>query len=320
MHACQAQESAPRSEHVIESPRTQLVPIETSVLDTHGDFIGGLAQNSFRVLDNGVDEPIQFFAPVEAPAQVLLLLETSPAVYLIHNQHLAAASALVEGLAPDDQVALVTYDERPEAALGFTSDKSRLLAALDKTQYTIGMGDLKLYDSISAMLDWLARMAGKREIVLLTTGLDSSPPARWEALAQKLRGEDVVIFCVALGGPLRVESAQRPKTKKAASPGKAESKSAQAFGTADEVLRSLAAMTGGRAYFPKSDQDFAPIYREIASAMRHQYVLGITPAHDNQFHTLTVEVGSSSSQPDPGRAKPTEYRVLARSGYLAPGP
>ncbi|HXX71270.1 MAG TPA: VWA domain-containing protein [Candidatus Acidoferrum sp.] len=297
------------------------MPIETSVLDTHGDFVGGLAENSFRVLDNGVDEPIQFFAPVEAPAEVLILLETSPAVYLIHNQHLAAASALVEGLAPGDQVALVTYDERPEAALGFTTDKTSLLAALGKTQYTIGAGDLKLYDSLSVVLDWLARMAGKREIVLLTTGLDSSPPARWEALAQKLRGEDVVVFCVALGGPLRGESGQKPRGKKIS--GKApdpKSNSTDAFGQADAVLRSLATMTGGRAYFPQSDQDFAPIYREIASAMRHQYVLGIVPAHDNQFHTLTVEVGSSSSQPDPGRAKRSEYQVLARSGYLAPAP
>ena len=323
MHACRAQEPAPQSEHVIESPRIQLVPIETSVLDTHGDFVGGLAQNTFRVLDNGIDEPIQFFAPVEAPAEVLILLETSPAVYLIHNGHLAAASALVEGLAPDDQVALVTYDERPEAALGFTSDKSRLLAALGKTQYTIGMGDLKLYDSISAVLDWLARMAGKREIVLLTTGLDSSPPARWEALAQKLRSEDVVIFCVALGGPLRGESAKKPKGKRADPSRNArnpESKSADGFGKADEVLRSLATMTGGRAYFPQSDRDFAPIYSEIASAMRHQYVLGIVPAHDNQFHTVTVEVGRSSNRPDPARAKRAEYQVLARSGYLAPGP
>ena len=209
-HACHAQESASGFEHVIQSPRTQLVPLETSVLDKRGDFVGGLTQDSFRVLDNGVDVPIQFFAPVDAPAEVLVLLETSPAVYLIHNQHLAAAYALVEGLAPRDEVALVTYDETPATILPFTSDKSGLLAALDKMQYMIGMGDLKLYDSLSQVLDWLAAMKGKREIVLLTTGLDSSPPSRWDALAQKLRGQDVVIFSVALGGSLRGEQAKKP--------------------------------------------------------------------------------------------------------------
>jgi Ca-activated chloride channel homolog len=323
-HACQAQKSVPGSDHVIQSSSTQLVPIETSVLDKRGDFVGGLTQDSFRVLDNGVDAPIQLFAPVEAPAEVLVLLETSPAVYLIHNQHLAAAYALLEGLAPNDQVALVTYDETPKTILSFTSDKSGLLTALDKTQYMIGMGDLKLYDSLSQVLDWLRAMTGKREIVLLTTGLDSSPPSRWEALAQKLRGQDVVIFSVALGGPLRGEPAKKPKGKRAASSDNTGplatqgSKSRDAFRQADEALRSLATMTGGRVYFPQADQDFAPIYREIASAMRHQYVLGIVPAHDNQFHTLTVEMGSSQS--DPAQTKRTEYRVFARSGYLAPGP
>ena len=309
---CWAQE--PTEEHVIRSPGTQLVPIETSVLDKQGDFVGGLTQNSFRVLDNGVEAPIEFFAPVEAPAEVLILLETSPAVYLIHNQHLAAAYALVDGLAPDDQVALVTYDQRPETTLSFTSDKSALLAALERTQYTLGMGDLKLYDSVSAVLDWLVEMTGKREIVLLTTGLDSSPPSRWESLAQKLRGQDVVIFCVALGGGLRGDSGRKLKAEKARQD--SESKSTDAFRQADRVLRQLAAMTGGRVYFPQSDQDFAPIYREIASAMRHQYVLGIVPAHDNQFHTLTIEIG----HPDAAGVKSTDYRVFARSGYLAPGP
>jgi Ca-activated chloride channel homolog len=309
-----AQQSTPGSQHVIESPRTQLVPIETSVLDKQGDFVSGLTQDRFRVLDNGVGVPIQFFSPIESPAAVLILLETSPAVYLIRSQHLAAAYALIEGLAPDDQVALVTYDQAPRAVLSFTSDKSSVLAALNNTQYTIGMGDLRLYDSIAAVLDWLAGMTGKREIVLLTTGLDSSPPSRFDRLVEKLRGEDVVIFSVALGGPLRGESAQKRKGKQPAS--SSASKSADAFGQADLVLRSLATMTGGRAYFPQSDQDFAPIYREIASAMRHQYVLGIVPAHDNQFHTLTVEMVSPS---DRTPAKRAEYRVLARSGYLAPG-
>jgi Ca-activated chloride channel homolog len=303
------------------------VKIEASVLDKRGDFVGGLAHTSFRVLDNGIEQPIAFFAPVEAPAQVLVMLETSPAVYLIHDEHLAAAYALLEGLAPDDEVALVTYDLTPQAVLSFTSDKSALLATLDKVQYTIGMGDLNFYDSVSTVLDWLAPVNGKKTVVLLTTGLDSSPPEHWDALVQKLRGEDVVIFSVALGGPLRREPVKKPKQKKTAPAsqalgGEASAKSTggDGFAKADGALRSLATMTGGRAYFPQSDKDFAPIYHEIASALRHQYVLGIAPAHDNQFHTLAVEVLGSSSQPDATQAKRAEYRVFARAGYLAPGP
>jgi len=323
--SCPAQEANPPAQNPLKST-TELVKIETSVIDKRGDFVGGLAQNAFRVVDSGVEQPIVFFAPVEAPAQVLVMLETSPAVYLIQDQHLAAAYALLGGLAPDDQVALVTYDVTPHSVLSFTSDKSALLAALGQAQYTIGMGDLNFYDSLSTVLDWLAPVTGKKAIVVLTTGLDSSPLAHWDALLQKLRDEDVVIFSVALGGTLRGEPAKKPKRKKSAmtppdAEAAAQSASAAEFAKADNALRSLATITGGRAYFPQSDKDFAPIYHEIASALRHQYVLGIAPAHDNQFHALDVEVlGSSSRQPDAKPSNQAQYRVFARAGYLAPGP
>ena len=324
--ACSAQQPGPVTQRPIQSA-TELVKVETSVLDHDGNFLGGLAQSSFRIFDNGVEQPIAFFEPVEAPAQVLVMLETSPAVYLISEQHLAAAYALLDGLAADDEVALVTYDAAPRPALAFTADKPALLAALNRAQYTIGMADLNFYDSLSTVLDWLAPVTGKRAIVVLTTGFDSSPPAHWESLARKLRGNDVVIFSVALGGALRAAPPKKAKQKKSASTTNdsneqalAESITAAGFAKADDGLRSLAAITGGRAYFPQSDKDFASIYREIAVALRHQYVLGIAPAHDNQFHPLNVEVLGSSSHSDGRQTNQAQYRVFARAGYLAPGP
>jgi Ca-activated chloride channel homolog len=306
---------------------TEIVKVDVSVLNHDGDFVGGLAQSNFRILDHGSDQPIIFFAPVETPARVLVVIETSPAVYLIQNEHLAAAYALVYGLAPDDQVALATYDRAPRAVLDFTADKSALLAALGNVQYTIGMGELNFYDSVSALLDWLGPATGKKALVLLTTGLDSSSPARWDALVQKLRRQDVVIFSVALGESLRGGPGKKPKSKKtapkpdsdASEEGPSRSDVDAGFARADSALRSLAEITGGRAYFPQSAKDFAPMYREIASALRHQYVLGIQPAHDGQFHSLSVEV-VKNDEPLPSPPKPSEYRVLARSGYLAPAP
>src|SRR5271156_314561 len=139
--ASRAQESAPSAQHPIQAT-TEIVKVDVSVLDKHGEFVGGLDQKSFRVLDGGVEKPILFFAPVEAPAQVLVIVETSPAVYLIHNQHLQAAFALLDGLAPDDQVALATYDQAPRAILAFTNDKGALASVLGKIQYTLGFGEL----------------------------------------------------------------------------------------------------------------------------------------------------------------------------------
>ena len=123
----------------------------------------------------------------------------------------AAAYAFLDGLAPDDEVALVSYSQSPQAILPFTADKSALAAALSQIQYTLGMGDLNFYDSVSTVLDWIAPLHGKKAIVLLTTGLDSSPPERWDALAQKLRKDDTVLFAVALGGSLRHPAERKEK-------------------------------------------------------------------------------------------------------------
>jgi Ca-activated chloride channel homolog len=311
-----AQNSVPASQTPLVAA-TEIVKIDASVLDHQGNFVGGLSQSNFHVLDNGAPQPIAIFTPVDAPAQIMVMVETSPAVYLVHDQHLLAAYALLDGLAPADQVALVTYDEAPHAALAFTSDKSAFLAALNTMQFTIGMGDLNFYDCVSSVLGSLDPAAGKRALVILSTGLDSSPPARWDALVRKLRSEDVVIFAVALGGILRGEPS---KNRKAKNPEPPRSAADAQFAKADQALRSLAEITGGRAYFPQSEQDFVPIYHEIASALRHQYVLGISPQHDGEFHRLTVEPLDAAGQPLNAPGKKPAVRIFAREGYLAPAP
>lgn len=279
-----------------------------------GDFIAGLAQRNFKVLDNGTEQPVVFFTPTDAPAQIMVMVETSPAVYLIQTEHLTAAFALVDGLAPDDEVALVTYSQEPHGVLSFTTDKTALTNALGQIQYSLGMGQLNFFDSISTVVGWLAPLPGKKALVLLTTGLDSSTPARWDALVQKLRTQDVVIYPVALGGSLR-----RPldKKKKPATPA---SDGSLSFEAADKALFALADLTGGSAFFPMTPKEFFPVYHEIAAALRHQYLLGVPPVHDGKFHKLSVRVLDNDGQAPPKEGKNSVYRVFAREGYQAPAP
>lgn len=324
---CQSQEAAPPQQVIHVS--TELVKLNVTVLNGHGDFAGGLEKKDFRILDNGVAQPTIFFASVDSPAQVMVVVENGPAVFLIHDQHIAAAYALADGLAPDDQVGLVTYDQAPHLLLPFTSDKHALLDSLGKIQFVLGMGELNFYDSVSALIDSLPAEEGKRALVLLTTGLDSSPPERWDALAQKLRTQDVVIYSMALGGSFRNYTGKKAQPAKKSSKHAASEKDSPShsnpgdslsFARSTEALLSLAKITGGRAYFPQAQDDFAPMYREIASALRHQYVLGISPQHDAHFHSLTVQMVGSNGQPLALATKKPEYRIYAREGYLAPGP
>jgi Ca-activated chloride channel family protein len=303
---------------------SELVKLDVGVLDRDGHFAGGLERSDFRVWDNGVEKPVQFFSPIDSPERVLILVETGPAVYLIHEQHLQALSALLEGLGPSDEAALVTYDDSPRRVLDFTANKQALLDAISDAQFRIGTGDLNFYDSVSKVLDSLSDSVGKKAIVVLTTGLDSSPPSRWDALENRLRRDDVVIYSVGLGGSLRDSAPAQPKSKKPkhgakAPPPQSPSVGESAFARATTALLSIARITGGRTYFPQTQADYAPTYAEIAAALRHEYVLGISPDHDGQYHSLTVQVVGRGQPPKSGDKTP-DFRPFCREGYLAPTP
>jgi hypothetical protein len=120
-----------------------------------------------------------------------------------------------------------------------------------------------------------------------------------------------VIFPVALGGSLQADPKKKSKKVPAAP---------SVFAKGYSALNSLATITGGRAYFPASPKDFAAIYGEIAAMLRHEYVVGIAPTHDGQFHSLGVEVLEDAGAQSAPQTKKGAYRVFARQGYQAPQP
>ncbi len=78
---------------------TEMVQIGVSVLASGRRFRERSASGRIFVCwMAGNDQPLVFFAPTDAPAQILVMVETSPAVYLIQSQHIAAAYALLDGL------------------------------------------------------------------------------------------------------------------------------------------------------------------------------------------------------------------------------
>src|SRR5260370_1840903 len=96
------------------------VNVGVIVTDASGHFVEGLHRGDFHVFDSGIEQPLTDFAAIEEPAQVLLLIEAGPAVYLLEGGHLQAAYALLNGLSTGAPVAVVTYAQLPHAILDFT--------------------------------------------------------------------------------------------------------------------------------------------------------------------------------------------------------
>ncbi len=260
-----------------------LVIVEASVADGHGNFLGGLERSQFHVFDDGVEQPLAVFQTIQEPPEVCVLVETSPAVYLIQRQHLEAAYALLDGLPADAQVALATYDTATRVVMPFTTNRGALLGTLNGLQYFLGMGDLNFYDAVNSTLSWIELRNSKVALLVLSTGLDSSAASHWQALETRIETGYAPIFAVALGGELRdfkgkkAKRASGAKRKKDANdedvPFESAVPSAAAqgpagvqpnFERATHALRAISESSGGRAYFPAASKDFVRIYQEIA--------------------------------------------------------
>ncbi|MBZ5541272.1 MAG: VWA domain-containing protein [Acidobacteriia bacterium] len=309
------------------------VNVAVIVTDAQGKFVEGLRQEDFHVFDDGVEQPLTNFAAMDDPAQVVLLLESGPAVYLLEGSHVRAASSLLDGLAPGDRIAIVSYADRPSPVLDFTADLRTAAAALAGLRFNLGFGQLNLASSLVALYDSLASVPGKKTIVLLSTGVDTSPQPAWDALPARLLTGDVRIFAVSLGGELRAPppsgkpGKRRKQDKKnpspdAVSPEKAAA--AQGFAEADARLSAITAATGGRVFFPASPREYPAVYAQIAQLVRHEYSLGFAPpARDGQVHSLEVRIGPPSASPatpaaTPAPASRPAYRIDHRRAYLAP--
>jgi len=283
------------------------VNVGVVVTDEKGKFVEGLRREAFHVFDNGGEQRITEFAPIEEPGQVLLLVEAGPAAYFLQDANLFAADAMMKGLSEGDRVAVARYTDAPLGILDFTTDKVAAQAALSSIRFNLGFADLNLSSSLGSVLDWLERVPGKKTIVLISTGVDTSPASAATALQARLQVGDVRILCVSTSGPLR-NGKQGSKIK--------IQQTQDEFAAADRRLQAIADLTGGRAYFPLNGKAFQQTYKEVAEIVRHEYSLAFAlPMADGAVHSIDVKVDRSGAAGKPAAAT---HRVDHRRGYQAP--
>jgi VWFA-related protein len=303
------QEKQPQAVQV----RVERVNVGVLVTDQSGHLVEGLKREDFRVFDNGAEQALTGFAAIEEPAQVLLLIEAGPAVYLLESGHLQAANLLLKGLSPDDRVAVVRYAEAPARVLDFTANKRAAAAALERLQFNLGFGALNLSSSVSEVLNWMANIPGKKTIVLLSTGLDTSSQDGMTKVMGQLKVRDVRLLAISLAGGLQSPPPSKKKKPASTSRGRTD----EELERANELLKQMAESSGGRAYFPASEKEFDAVYGQIAQMVRHEYSLAFAPpAHDGLVHSIEVRV--NSPQAAAGKPKAAGYRVDHRKAYLAP--
>src|SRR3982074_2846351 len=174
---------------------TTLVTLPVSVTDRDGRYIPNLRKEDFRLWEDGVQQDIAFFASVDKPFSLVLMLDTSGSTRFRLEDIQDAAIAFVNQLRPDDRVMGVSFDDQVRVLTEFTSDRYRLRDAIRQTQTGNGT---RLYDAVDLVMNQrLNSVDGRKAIVLFTDGVDTtSRQASYQSNVRDAEELDALIYPV----------------------------------------------------------------------------------------------------------------------------
>ena len=301
-----------------------LVNVDVMVTTKDGQFIPGLKQENFRVAEDGVPQPLKHFAVSQAPITAVLLVEFASTNYVFMVQALQASYAFANTLKKDDWVAVAYYDMQPHIIVDFTQDKKAVYGALNEMRIP-GFSETNMFDALYDTLDRLDRVEGKKYVILVTTGIDSFSKLTYDKILKKVKDtKDVTIFPISVGFIMREYCETHPSYYcRMMSHGMGIEVHNIDYLQADNELRTFAAMTGGRAYFPRFEGELPELFGDISSDIRNQYTLSYSPSNtklDGTYRKLKVQVVAPDGGPLKVRdqkGKDVKIEVVAREGYTA---
>jgi VWFA-related protein len=298
-----------------------LVNVDVMVTSKDGQFIPGLHQNNFRVLEDGVPQDVTNFTVTQAPITAVLLVEFASTNYVFMRDALQASYSFANTLKKDDWVAVSYYDMQPHILVDFTQDKRAIYGALNELRIP-GFSETNMFDALYDTLDRLDRVEGKKYIILVATGIDTFSKLTLDKIMKKVKDtKDVTIFPISIGFILREMYEARGGTRAPHSLGIPLTQ--MDYLQADNEMRTFAAMTGGRAYFPRFQAEYGEDFQAIGDDIRHQYILSYHPTNtklDGTYRKLKVQVLAPDGGPlkvKDQKGKDVKIDVVARDGYTA---
>jgi len=210
--------ATPADDDEVERVSVHVVSVPVSVTDRDGRFVPDLKESDFLVSENGRDQSIAYFASVEQPFTVMLLLDTSGSTSLRLQDIQSAAIAFVNQLRPQDRVLPIAFDNDAVALLpGWASDRAVLTQAIRSARTGMIMEDkdrevrvgkdgkkvvfqhvnTRLYDAFYKSADTLRHVKGRKALILFTDGIDNSSRLATRASTLALAEElDALIYVI----------------------------------------------------------------------------------------------------------------------------
>jgi Ca-activated chloride channel homolog len=274
-----------------------LVPLSVTVTDPNKQFVRGLTANDFVVLEDGIEQEVQFFEATQVPLDLIMLLDTSSSMSDKMDVVREAAIGFLKTLRPGDRGSVVTFADSVDVVQSLTGDLATLEHAVRRTN---ARGATALHNAIYIALRQFGRLSDgdirRQAIAVLSDGEDTSSLLSFDDVLAAARKSGVGIYPIALQS--------KYSANRLASNGQR-----RYFSESEYALRMLAQETGAQAFFPLQVFELKDIYAAIAQELSAQYSIAYAPVNtraDGRFRRIVVRVASRP-----------ELRLRTRTGYTA---
>jgi len=255
-----------------------LVPV--SVTDALDRPFNTLSRESFRVLEDGVEQQIVSFAQEEAPVSLGLLFDSSGSMKNRLDASVESMKLLFRTTMPGDEYFVVQFSDTAHLLGGFTANPDEIHGRLGQVE---ARGWTALLDAIALGTHQMKSAKNQRRVLLiLSDGADNNSRFSESEIRNMVLEGDVRVYGIGLY--------HRPK-----------------------LLQQLAQETGGKVLIAQNLNELPDVVERLSREIRSQYVLGYSssnPHTDGKYRRVKVEV-----LPPPGTPP---LRASWRRGYYSP--
>ena len=267
---------------------SNLVPIPASVVDPKGIAVTGLKLEDFELRVDGQLKAISDMTRAETSVRLVMLFDNSGSLDAAREfEKQAARRFFRQVMRRTDEAAIYSIESESYLAQALTSD----VQLLERTIESFGKpeGSTSLFDAIIDAANYLKPYGGRRVMVIVSDGIETTSRNDFETTIQRVLASDCQIFIVQTGlydgANLRALAAERR-------------------------MEQISGQTGGAVYMPKTTDELREAFLQIAADLAHQYVLSYYPGderRDGRFHNIDLKVRTRK-----------DVRIRARRGYYSP--
>ena len=233
-----------------ETSQVLSVLLEATVQDRQGRFVGGIGAGAFTLQEDGVEQTPDVVRPETLPATYTLLVDSSQSM----SRNVAflrdAAGRLARHLRPVDRVLVMPFSRTLGAITGPTADRVTITDAIASIE---PRGGTAILDSLADAAKRGAGTEGRHVIILVTDGYDEHSSRTFEDAMAAVQSSGSTVYVIGVGGIAGISF------------------------HGEQLLKRIAAATGGRAFFPSREEQLPDVHDRVVSDVSNRYLITYTP-------------------------------------------